>query len=975
MSAPPPSYCSEDLECSCSRDAEVVVHDETCIFYDGSSDKKDSNGADASVEQCECCGCDVTKCPNQAIWRTVDEAPKKEEVEMPTVLEATHPLMSRFQDTLRSFLEKENAIAEEEILNLKEELRLSKEQYDKDLEAIYKSDHDTNAQRVLIEEYEEMLTKNTAERVKAEERAKEANERYKRAKEKLDQNIIAEREANEELEALTALCRQLEEWRSETESQLAVSQRVSDKMRIEKKELADEKRQLDMFIFGLSNEVWKLESKLELFKKQLEIKNVEMEKVNDKVTAYAAELEDLELDKRRLMSLWNSVLVNIKQRDKVYDSVRDDYKTLQENYRTLLNNFEITKKLVMEEMQKGKEIAMKNEKTMYDIGHVEKTLKVEDTKRIALETQIQELQEAIRMTERDEQLIKTENQTMANILKSTEKEIDRKNDIKLQLENEILTNLQECLLNDKAVEAMANGIKKMREMSRKQEIVLMTMENNHAKLMLEIEVYRNRQTRNKEALEVSLAQVKEREKEVDQLEEKYKQKMIDFAKKQRELDIITKKYNALKEIFDLKTPQERRISELEQQIRGLRERAETLQHEWLRLQGHVVRLAQQHHEVVTNLNIINKQISICEQKLMRTQAEKEHIIEEKQRVDRTLRSLRGRLEVLERERKSAAESHQSAQLDQQAVAYNYSANLKEAESEIIKLEEEIEEFEKEKMNLTQELDRVQREALIWQRKSVMAVDLKKSLTDAKSSAGEIGQMKSEIHRMEVRRDQLRKTSEKLAEDLSLYVTRRETAIEKSRAAAAVEKVYGSSAQTPQAAYKHKLRLAKADVARVTKDLAEAKARMEHLEREQERLEREIADTGALNAQLEEHVASLMKETRETDKQKQWLLERVVRSQRLGNELSTAVRRQVIRVKKPKAAVLSEYEHATAFNDQFREIVQTLASEYPYLNDEMEAISNTLNIHGPDDLPKLVEDCSCSWTSSEAVNENIPEKLE
>lgn len=57
---------------------------------------------------------------------------------------------------------------------------------------------------------------------------------------------------------------------------------------------------------------------------------------------------------------------------------------------------------------------------------------------------------------------------MSNILKSTEKEIDRRTEQKLKLENEILTNLQECLLNDKAVESMANGIKKMREMSRKQ---------------------------------------------------------------------------------------------------------------------------------------------------------------------------------------------------------------------------------------------------------------------------------------------------------------------------------------------------------------------------------------------------------------------------------------------------------------------------------------------------------------------------
>ena len=48
----------------------------------------------------------------------------------------------------------------------------------------------------------------------------------------------------EEMEALAALVRQLEAWRDETETDLTVSQRVSDKMRAEKQALADEKRQL-----------------------------------------------------------------------------------------------------------------------------------------------------------------------------------------------------------------------------------------------------------------------------------------------------------------------------------------------------------------------------------------------------------------------------------------------------------------------------------------------------------------------------------------------------------------------------------------------------------------------------------------------------------------------------------------------------------------------------------------------------------
>ncbi|XP_050346448.1 coiled-coil domain-containing protein 40 [Nymphalis io] len=991
MSDPESCPCVEDSEpiiellipdCTCPRDDhDIVIHNETCLLYKNEEmiyPKPDSCVCVSPSEDqaiCKCCSCPHDQCKCGVIgkdafneWRS-----KREIGAMPAVLESTHPLMKRFQDTLKRFLEKENTIAEAEITRLRDELKISKQSYEKDLEEIYRSDHDTNAQRILIEEYESTLAERTSERQAAEERARESNEKYKRAKEKLEENIQAEREATEELEALTTLCRQLETWREETESELAVSQRVSDKMRVERKTLADEKRQLDMIIYSLSNEVWKLESKLEMFQKQLEIKNVEMEKVNDKVTAYAAELEDLELEKRRLVSLWNSVLINIQQRDKVYDAVRDDYRALQENYHTLLNNLEITKKVVMEEMNKGKEISMNKDKLTYDINSATKIFNTEDAKRTALETQIAELSEAIEMTERDEELIKSENQTMSNILKSIEKEIDRRTEQKLKLENEILTNLQECLLNDKAVESMANGIKKMREMSRKQEISLMSMENQHAKMMLDIEVHRNRQARNNILMEENLAKVKAREQEIDQLQEEYEQKMLVITRKQRELDIVIKKYNALKEIFDMKSPQERRIEELEQQIKGLRERTESMQCEWLRLQGHVVKLTSHHQKIVSDINLINKQIQICEQKTMRIQAESERVLSERGRVERTLRDLRGQLEVLERTRKDAADRNNIAQKTNLAITHEYAASLKDAETEIIQMEEDIEAFEKEKINLTQDLDRVQREALIWQRKGMLAVDLKRNIQNAKSAAGEIGQMRAEIHRMEVRREQLRKTGEKLGEDLALYVTRRETALEKNRAAAAVEKAHGTN-QTSQSNYYHKLRLAKADVARVTKDLSEGKSQMEQLLKEQERVEREVAQTSAANAQLEERIATLIQESRDADKQKQWLLERLVRSQRLGSELATAIKRQSVRVKKPKSVVLSEYNQALALNERLTSIVTTLANEYPHLSDKLEVINNTLNIHSPDGSPRFVEDdCVCAEIKDDP--DNIPEKLD
>lgn len=43
---------------------------------------------------------------------------------------------------------------------------------------------------MLIEEYEQQLAQRTADRIAAEDKARQTNDRYKKAKEKLDQDII-----------------------------------------------------------------------------------------------------------------------------------------------------------------------------------------------------------------------------------------------------------------------------------------------------------------------------------------------------------------------------------------------------------------------------------------------------------------------------------------------------------------------------------------------------------------------------------------------------------------------------------------------------------------------------------------------------------------------------------------------------------------------------------------------------------------
>lgn len=89
-----------------------------------------------------------------------------------------------------------------------------------------------------------------------------------------------------------------------------------------------------------------------------------------------------------------------------------------------------------------------------------------------------------------------------------------------------------------------------------------------------------------------------------------------------------------------------------------------------------------------------------------------------------------------------------------------------------------------------------------------------------------------------------------------------------------------------------------------------------------------------------------------------MLERVVRSQRLGSELGIAVKRQSVKIKKPSAAVLQEYNEAKALNDKIKYIADTLDTNYPHLHDKFEAILNTLDIMSPDSSPRLLEEAPC-----------------
>lgn len=69
--------------------------------------------------------------------------------------------------------------------------------------------------------------------------------------------------------------------------------------------------------------------------------------------------------------------------------------------------------------------------------------------------------------------------------------------------------------------------------------------------------------------------------------------------------------------------------------------------------------------------------------------------------------------------------------------------------EALRLEADISQVEEDKVTLSNELIEMNREALAWEKKIQMCVEAKQTLDKERSEGGEVGNMKAEIHRMEV----------------------------------------------------------------------------------------------------------------------------------------------------------------------------------------------------------------------------------
>ena len=99
--------------------------------------------------------------------------------------------------------------------------------------------------------------------------------------------------------------------------------------------------------------------------------------------------------------------------------------------------------------------------------------------------------------------------------------------------------------------------------------------------------------------------------------------------------------------------------------------------------------------------------------------------------------------------------------------------MKQLENESIRLENNISNLKEQKADVVAEIGEAERQILLWERKIQLEKEMQDHL-DPSIGQTEIVAMKKEIHRMELRYEQLRKKQEEMIKDMERSVFKRET---------------------------------------------------------------------------------------------------------------------------------------------------------------------------------------------------------
>ncbi|XP_050082401.1 coiled-coil domain-containing protein 40 [Anopheles aquasalis] len=855
------------------------------------------------------------------------------------VLETDHPLLERFQSALKAHLLKVKHELEEEVAELNHRLEQNEKESEEVGAELYDLQEEIDNQKELLEIYGKEILELSTQRQEEEKQAAKYRKEYEEQMATLKDFKKIHREHQMELENLTVLESEFAKWAQEIKDEIAVAKRVASKDAKDRLIAAEEKRQVDLLVLNLDSEVKRKEQELEAIDEQIKEQDEQRETISRSLADANSDLEALQHEHKRLFQAWGEVIVAIQQRDRVLAKTKEDLDAIYEEHKVIKSKTEITKKSAAKEMEQNEKLAGFKNRIQGDIYSLEKQVRKEQEDEDKLKRDLDHYASILEQTEADILKAQQEGLLIENHLKSLRQTLEKQSRKKYELEEQILELLQDQLTTDKAGESQGKVLRETQEKRRGLEVSMTETENQLSTVLLDLEKWRTIVEGSKDVLKRVKADHDKHDADANKFNEEIKLVKESIAAKLRKMDALNRELEQLinQAGGQEMNPDELKLLDVQQDIVEIEATLTETRASWLKLQSSVGTLKEKRSQQLNDINYSRKKLLLAEQKAIKIEAQLEEVMNENREIVRSLSALNTRLDNASLELFKTRKVHEKEEQECEVAHHQATERLREAEMAVLGLEQELKELGKEIEDCKQEVLEKHREALSWETKCKMSAEAKKFKDEEATQNSEIGIMKAEIHRMQVRFGQLKRMQERLVHDLENTVQHRENIYESVNAR---EKVFGGKFKTRSTMQhkinelKNKLKVVFSEISQAEKSLIEIdtaqKLLQAEIENKKHQIEEEKLQTNLIAAEIEQ--ATLLKQDN---------LDYIVRHQYRARRYRALANAQQLPKFRNEILIQADLQRQREVNENIVAVVETLQQDFPAHTFQLNKILQTL----------------------------------
>ncbi|NWW84172.1 CCD40 protein, partial [Rhynochetos jubatus] len=697
-------------------------------------------------------------------------------------LDPEHPLVIKFQAALKNHLTKEM-----EKMNLElQELRTAKKKGEaeiEELEAILCGEQQELAhlQREL-EKIHDRCSQTATVRRQLEEEVEGLRLSYK----KTCQNAEDERKQvsamQTQLDNLALHLFYMQNVDQDMHHNILRLKQSANKAEAEEVQAEVEKKREDLLVERLTRQACELQEELALLEAQYVAQVEDTKVIRQAVNEACMEVQAINMEKKRLLSHWNSSLAAMQQRDEAYIATQELLSKHRHDLKSLEMDIHGYRKPIRKEKEKNELLVTILSRSQNKANTTKKLLAQCLERQEALKVECSTYSRILHETERALSRTRMDQAACLDELLSIDKDIKKETDAKEQMENEIMAKVQDQMISSKATKRFSQLAAELHRRKTDLELRVSRVENDIAQVILNATHTDRRLT----VLQKTRCELDEEIKTIHDLigqgERKLARCSVLMESKQGVISQYNKRLEAILSQQGQQElgPLEMEINRLSKQIDEYSSGVMTLQKSCLSLQKELVKLTHDREEQEASLDMLKKRVMVMQQRKVRTENEIQQEIKEQKELERHMRNMSNdfiKLNVLINKNNSSLKELQCGNM---ITENEFVRSLKAAEKELVELQEKHSQLTKEKARLLNSLEEAKHQIKLWEKKIQLAKEMRATL-NSKTRQGEIQAMRTKIHRMRVRYGQLMKQQEKMVRDMEASVSRRETIATRAKA--------------------------------------------------------------------------------------------------------------------------------------------------------------------------------------------------